>query len=305
MTRKTWTVWTIVLVGIFLATAAECRGADDPAKVTKDFTAAVKTGGAKGGRPYLTKASQAALDEGTLTLSPTEGDIIIGETKIQGNKATVIVTNTAQPGEQLTIFLAMEGGKWKIDMIQILKEAFAGIDIAKQMKEMQEKLRSGMAAAMETNMATLGTNGNMQAIAAQMAAAMAEAMGGPTSTTKSEEEIFLLPDMGWGDPFLNPRDRIRGEIEAEAVITGLGDEKKKIWEDALIELIVECIIGFENDLAAIVSGVRVHPGDIITGGKLRFEVKKITRNAVHLRCISEEEEFRKFSGITVKRKIPL
>lgn len=302
MIRKTWLVWMVVLIGIFLAGAAECRGADAPAKVTEAFWKAVKSGGTKAARAYTTKASQAAIDGGmTMTM---KGNFLIGETKIQGNKATVIVKDADKKGEQLATILMREGGKWKVDLMKTLEGMLAVSDVGKQMKEAQEKLLEKVSAAMK-DMPIPGANGNMQAAADKMAAAMAKAMAAATSTAKPVEKMFLLPDMGWGDPFLNPRERVRAEIGEKDIIPELGDEKKKIWEDALTELAVEVIIGFEDDLAAIVAGVRVRSGDIISGGKLRFEVKKITRNAVHLRCISEEEKFRKFLGITVKRKIAL
>ena len=308
MIRK---AWMVVLIGISLVTAAECRSAEgEPAKVTEAFWKALNSGGLKTARPYMTKASQAAVDRG-MTFNMRGVNIIAGETNIQGNMATVIIRSPEKPGEQHTTIVMKENGRWKVDLMQTLKgmlgaeawkqmEAFQGKtfdellanpEIAKQMKEVQGKLLEKMSTT-------------MPALSADMMTAMAQMMG-VTAAGKSEKSMFLLPDMGWGDPFVDPRDRTRAEIAPEAVIPQLGDESKKIWEDALTELVVEVIIGLEDELAAVIAGVRVHPGDIIMGGKLKFRVENIMRNGVRLRCISEEEAHKKFLGISIMRRIIL
>lgn len=323
MTRKTWTVtWMAALIGIFLATAAECRGADDPAKVTQAFWKTLNSGGLKAAKPYMTKAGQAAVDNG-MTFNMRGVNIITGETKIQGDRATVIITSPEKPGEQHTTIVMKEDGKWKVALMQTLKgmlgeegwkqlqafqgktfdELLAGPEIGKQMKEPQEKLHGELFEKLSTAMTATGVGADMQASLAGMQALMAKAMD--TTVAEPEVEIFLLTDMGWGDPFIDPRDRVKGTPTPDDVILKLGDEKKKIWEDALSTLTVQVIIGFENDLAAVVADVRVRPGDTIMADKLKFKVEKITSDTVHLRCISEEKAHEKFLGITVKKKIVL
>lgn len=133
--------------------------------------------------------------------------------------------------------------------------------------------------------------------------AAAKEMKEVSAPAKPKDAMFLLRDMGWGDPFVDPRERIKRTLKEDDVIPELADDKKKIWEDALVVLIVEVIIGRKNNLAAVIAGVRVRPGDIIIADKLRFRVERITSDAVHLRCVSEEPVHKKFFGITVKRKI--
>lgn len=132
--------------------------------------------------------------------------------------------------------------------------------------------------------------------------AAAEAAG-KAAEKKAEEDVFILPDMGWRDVFTDPREAHRGgpvEIEEKPDV---GEEWEKIWDDAVAELTVETIIGFETDLAAVIAGVTVRPGGTVTGGKLKFEVEKITKDAVYLRCVSEEETFSPLRGLPTKKRI--
>ena len=263
----------------------------------------------------MTKAGQAAVDNG-MTFNMRGVNIITGETKIQGDRATVIITSPEKPGEQHTTIVMKEDGKWKVALMQTLKgmlgeegwkqlqafqgktfdELLAGPEIGKQMKELQEKLHGELFEKLSTAMTATGVGADMQVL-------MAKAMG--ITVAEPERKIFLLVDMGWGDPFIDPRERTKGAVEEKDIIFDLGDANKKIWEDALSTLTVQVIIGFENDLAAVVADVRVRPGDTIMADKLKFKVEKITSDTVHLRCISEEKAHEKFLGITVKKKIVL
>ena len=68
-------------------------------------------------------------------------------------------------------------------------------------------------------------------------------------------------------------------------------------------LAISSIIGLEDDLAAIVAGSRVRPGDTVVGEKLKFEIERITRDAVHMRCINKEEKFAEFENAKLKKKM--
>lgn len=128
----------------------------------------------------------------------------------------------------------------------------------------------------------------------------------PTESEKKEGDVFFLPDMGWRDVFTDPRDTGRSDADTDAgrprFKTG-EEEIEKTWNDAVAELTVEMIIGWENDLAAIIAGDTARSGDTIVGDKLKFVVQKITEDVVYLRCISEEEKFSSLNGLVTKRNI--
>lgn len=128
----------------------------------------------------------------------------------------------------------------------------------------------------------------------------------PTESEEKKGDVFVLPDMGWRDVFTDPRDIGKGDagIDAGRPRFETGEEEiEKTWNDAVAELTVEMIIGWENDLAAIIAGDTVRSGDMIVGDKLKFVVQKITKDVVYLRCISEEEKFSSLNGLVTKRNI--
>lgn len=122
----------------------------------------------------------------------------------------------------------------------------------------------------------------------------------------AQEKIFILPDMGWRDVFIDPREA-RGTPGKKEVTAKIVGPAKPIWEQALDTLTVECIIGIDlpENLAAVVAGTRVRPGDIVAAEKLKFKVEKITKDAVHFRCVSEDEKFKRLHNLRVKKKIGL
>jgi hypothetical protein len=63
------------------------------------------------------------------------------------------------------------------------------------------------------------------------------------------------------------------------------------------------IIGKVPDLVAVVSGVKVSPGDKIQGKNLTFKVEKITKDAVHLKVIEANEKYKKYVGRIYIKKI--
>jgi hypothetical protein len=340
MTRK---IWLTVLVGAVLTLALGCGkpappkkprpkkpgakassvkkraatkptlAAGGPSKVTERFWKAIKSGGTRAAKPYAIKASHAAIDKGEITLS-VEKDVVIGKFKINGDKATVLVGVSEKKDEQITTFLIKESGEWKVDPMRtigdVLEKGLSKEDKEKMAADMQKQLAGltevlskelgkKMGAGMEKQLAELMKN----ATGGMMPGFPPMAEAGDKGSAKGAGAVFLLPDMGWGDPFIDPRDRVGGQLGAEEILPDLGEEAKKTWQDAVSALTISCIIGLETDLAAIVAGSRVHQGDTIVGEKLKFEIEKITKDAIHLRCISEEEQFSEFTDIKLKKKI--
>jgi len=127
----------------------------------------------------------------------------------------------------------------------------------------------------------------------------------PAVSEETEGGLFVLRDMGWRDVFTDPRDSGRGDVgDGEGPLFKAGEEDiEQVWNNAIAELTVEVIIGWENDLAAIVAGDTVHSGNTIVSEKLQFMVQKITKDAVYFRCVSEEKEFSSLHGLVAKRRI--
>ena len=125
---------------------------------------------------------------------------------------------------------------------------------------------------------------------------------------KSEEkkdEVFILADRGWRDPFTDPRDKGESRVVEDQPPQQVGEEVQKIWENARDSLVLEGIMGWENDLKAVVGGVTVRPGDMLSADKLKFKVESVTRDNVEFRCVNEEEKYRDLKDLKVKKTIGL
>jgi hypothetical protein len=115
-------------------------------------------------------------------------------------------------------------------------------------------------------------------------------------------EPFLVTDKGWRDPFMDPRER-PDRVKDEGPGPDVGEDLKKIWDNAVDSIVLEGIMGPEDHLEATVGGIKIVPGDIVGADKLLFSVEKVTRSRIELRCINEEEEYQKLKGQKVKKEL--
>ena len=139
-------------------------------------------------------------------------------------------------------------------------------------------------------------------------AGVAEATQDVTVVTKPTEEkgeVFMLPDMGWRDPFVDPRDAMRSSVGEDAIQDAVVGEPRTILQKALDALPVESIIGLDVDdnLSAVIGGTTVRAGDTVTGESLKFKVDRITKDLVYLRCLTEDEKLERLHNFVVKKRI--
>lgn len=125
----------------------------------------------------------------------------------------------------------------------------------------------------------------------------------PEEKTEKADEVFVLADRGWRDPFTDPREKGESRVVEDQPPEEVGEEVQKIWENARDSLVLEGIMGWEDDLKAVVGGVTVRPGDTLAADKLKFKVEMVTKDDVEFRCITEEAKYKKLKDLTVKKTI--
>ncbi len=125
----------------------------------------------------------------------------------------------------------------------------------------------------------------------------------PEEKEEKADEVFVLADRGWRDPFTDPREKGESRVVEDQPPEQVGEEVQKIWENARDSLVLEGIMGWEDDLKAVIGGVTVRPGDTLAADKLKFKVEMVTRDNVEFRCINEEVKYKKLRNLTVKKTI--
>ncbi len=153
---------TYLLTAALLGTA--CGAADDPYGVAEAFWTASKDGDMELAKSYIAEGGSASIDESGSSI----GDFSLGETAIDGDRATV-ETTMVSAGEQsmelaFTTVLVQQGGGWKVDLDQtsdeMMKSLFGtsmgglvekmGEAMGDAMQEMVEGMAEGFKAATQT-----------------------------------------------------------------------------------------------------------------------------------------------------------
>jgi hypothetical protein len=127
-----------------------------------------------------------------------------------------------------------------------------------------------------------------------------------TKSVEKEKEAFVLSDMGWRDPFVDPRDATRPPPgEKDATGKGIVGPTKTTLQKALDALSVKSIIGLDvgDNLSAVIGGVTVRVGDTVTGESLEFNVDRITKDSVYLRCLTEDKKLESLHDLIIEKKL--
>jgi len=102
------TLATVLLLGA-------CGGGveNDPNAVTEAFWNAVRSGGLKSAKEYVTKEGQALINTG-MTMG-FQGEFNLAPAVIEGDWASVLIVDAHQPDEQqFYTVLVQEDGQWKL-----------------------------------------------------------------------------------------------------------------------------------------------------------------------------------------------
>lgn len=153
---------TYLLTAALLGTA--CGAAGDPHAVAEAFWTASKDGDMELAKSYVAEGGSASIDESGSSI----GDFSLGETAIDGDRATV-ETTMVPAGEQsmelaFTTVLVQQDGGWKVDLDQtsdeMMKSLFGttmgglvekmGEAMGDAMQEMVEGMAEGFKAATQT-----------------------------------------------------------------------------------------------------------------------------------------------------------
>jgi hypothetical protein len=144
--------------------AAACGAADGPDVVAEAFWRASKEGDAELAKTYMAEGGSASINDDRNGSSI--GDYSLGETAIDGQRATVETTITSS-GEQemvidFTTVLVQQDGSWKVDLDQttdammqsLLGTTMSGM--AEQMGEAMGEAMKGMAEGMAEGLQSMG-----------------------------------------------------------------------------------------------------------------------------------------------------
>ncbi len=141
---------TYLLTAALLGTA--CGAAGDPHAVAEAFWTASKDGDMELAKSYVAEGGSASIDESGSSI----GDFSLGETAIDGDRATV-ETTMVSAGEQsielaFTTVLVQQDGGWKVDLDQtsddMMKSLF-GTTMGELTKKMGEAMGDAMGEAMK------------------------------------------------------------------------------------------------------------------------------------------------------------
>ena len=152
---------------VAIAVLAACGGAaSGPKEVAEDFWNAAVEGDLDEAKRYATRETADSIQ---LSSDGDDGEVTIGETSIEGDRATVATTLVGtEEGVSSTIelqtVLVQEDGQWKVDFTQTMMSMFGGA-MGEMMEELGQTMQEGMeemAEQMEQGMEQMAQEMNQQ-----------------------------------------------------------------------------------------------------------------------------------------------
>lgn len=141
-----------VILPVLLASA--CNAVDDPPQIAEAFWTAAKEGDMDLAKSYLAEGGRASIDDAGS--APSVATFSLGETAVDGDRATVQTTVAAAAPQEMELafatVLVREGDVWKVDLDQTTDEmmkSLFGATMGELAKKMGNAVGEAMGEAME------------------------------------------------------------------------------------------------------------------------------------------------------------